>query len=308
MESNKRICELLVQTGAFKDLDEPVILTSGELGIYYVNTEKLLQDNGEFEKYGDDALRMASHACSCYQNAGHRPFQDVIDILAEKVKVLFGDSEHNAVSGGQRRDWLFSCPVAELLSVPHIALYKQKDGQEDHISINDGIESYKASDLSHFKIVHVVDLITEGSSVYRTENGAEKGWVPMIKSVDGNVNDLFAVVSRKQGGEEALAKQGVNVHSLVTIDEDFLKNHSKYPERDIAYFANPKFWSEKFLHDNEVTCLVKFFNPDGGKLDRAKKFIGRYGEYIKGIGAYEELDKKVQEAYGRKLDMIMGAK
>ncbi len=62
MESNKRISELLVETGAYTDLDKPVILTSGELGIYYVNTEKLCQDSGKFKEHGDNSQAMIQHA------------------------------------------------------------------------------------------------------------------------------------------------------------------------------------------------------------------------------------------------------
>ncbi len=53
MESHPRISELLVETGAYSDLSDPVILTSGQLGIYYINTEKLVQDDGEWKEFGE---------------------------------------------------------------------------------------------------------------------------------------------------------------------------------------------------------------------------------------------------------------
>ena len=62
MTSHPRLSQLLVETKAFRDLEKPVILASGDLGIYYINTEKLVQDGGEFEKYGESSLAMIMHA------------------------------------------------------------------------------------------------------------------------------------------------------------------------------------------------------------------------------------------------------
>jgi hypothetical protein len=103
--NDPRISQLLVETKAFKDLDKPVILTSGELGIYYINTEKLAQDNGEFEKYGDDSQAMIAHAIRMTQQ--HSTFGEVIDILTEDAKRLMASLVRNneyGISGGQRRD------------------------------------------------------------------------------------------------------------------------------------------------------------------------------------------------------------
>src|SRR4030042_6351030 len=105
MESNKRIAELLVETGAFKSLDKPVILTSGELGIYYINTEKLCQDGGEFERYGDDAGAMVMHAFNMMR--AHPTFKEVIEIIASKVSFLLEKENLDhplGISGGQRRE------------------------------------------------------------------------------------------------------------------------------------------------------------------------------------------------------------
>src|SRR3990167_6906045 len=101
MQSHSRVAELLVQTGAFRDLENPVVLASGELGIYYVYTENLLQDGGRFNDFGDNAREMIEHAMKM---AGQNPaFGEVVDILAEKVSDLFSDDPEacfRAVSGG----------------------------------------------------------------------------------------------------------------------------------------------------------------------------------------------------------------
>jgi orotate phosphoribosyltransferase len=303
MVNDKRVCELLVETGAFKDLEQPVILTSGELGIYYINAEKLCMDGGKFNDFGDDSEAMSKHAFNMMKE--HPGFDEVISALAGKAGELLenGKGSYAAISGGQRRDWIFSCPVAEKLNVPHLSLYKQVKGQPDKIELL--IASEKLGDgpieIKDFNIVHIVDMITEGSSIYRIEEGKEMGWVPMIRDRSSNGSDsiknVLAVVSRNQGGEKTLSKQGINVNSLVSIDNEFLNGNSRYAERDIEYLRDPKGWSESFLYNNSIDCLVQFFDPKGGKIDRAKKFLVRYNDYMKKIGASEELSKKVNTEY-----------
>ena len=96
--------------------------------IYYVNAEKLCQDGGKFKEYGEDSGAMIQHAVKMMEE--HPTFEEVIDILVEKVKEVKGDT----ISGGQRRDWIFSGPVAAKLDMPHISLYKAKyEGQFDSL-------------------------------------------------------------------------------------------------------------------------------------------------------------------------------
>ena len=90
MTNNEDVCKLLIKTGAFKDLDEPVILTSGELGIYYVNTEKLCMDGGKFNEFGDDSEAMSKHAFNMMKI--HPEFNEVVDVLARKAAEYLSDS------------------------------------------------------------------------------------------------------------------------------------------------------------------------------------------------------------------------
>jgi orotate phosphoribosyltransferase len=260
-------------------------------------------DGGKFNELGDDSEAMSKHAFSMMKE--HPEFNEVIATLARKASELLenGKGSYAAISGGQRRDWIFSCPVAEKLNIPHISLYKQVKDQPDKSELL--VASKKLGDgpiqIRDYNIVHIVDMITEGSSIYRIDEGREMGWVPMIRNRSSNSSDsirnVLAVVSRNQGGEEALSKQGITVNSLVSIDEEFLNGNSKYAERDIEYLRDPQKWSETFLYDNEIDCLVQFFDPKAGKIDRAKKFLKRYGEHMKEIGALEELSSKVNAAH-----------
>lgn len=296
MESHQRIAELLTETGAYKDLDLPVILTSGELGIYYVNTEKLVQDSGKFKEFGDNSQAMIQHAVRMTE--AHPTFNEVIDTLTEKTLALFnGNKEGRSISGGQRRDWLFSGPVAKKLGLPHISLYK--DGKVELVTPDGELDS--SPSLKGLYDLHIVDLITEASSCYRKEDGKEKGWIPMIREGGATINSLIAVVTRLQGGEQRLAEQEVKVHPFVAINQDFASKHSKNPDRAIAYQENPTAWSEKYLRENGALAFVEAFDPAGGKLDRTTKFLQRYEAVLKESNHWTELDAEIRKRYNTQL-------
>lgn len=304
MEGSERISELLVKTGAYTDLDEPVILTSGELGIYYINTEKLLEDNGEWKQFWDDSNAMVQHAIA--MELKNPNFKEVIDIVAQQVDNMLPEKGTYAISGGQRRDWLFSGPVAARLKLGHVSLYK--DGKIEVIRPAD-LEYKPTTEITDFSgttVLHISDLLTKASSAYRTEGGTEKGWIPMLRHNNAEVKDLIAIVTRVQGGEERLREQNVNVHSFVSIDEGFLKKHSTKSERAVEYINNPEAWTEAYLKENGAMALLETFNPRGGKLERAKAFLDRYGNCLAEKNKYEELDKAAEDIYGFNLAQLVG--
>jgi hypothetical protein len=141
------------------------------------------------------------------------------------------------------------------------------------------------------------------------KEGVARGWVPMIQEKSINpkesVRNILAVVTRNQGGEEKLAKLGITVHPFVSIDEAFLVKYSKNPEVAVEYIRDPTAWSHKYLANNDLTPLVKFFNPDGDKIDKAKNFIKLHGGFMKEAGVFEELDSKVQKEYNARIDEIV---
>jgi len=303
MESNKRISELLVETGAYKDLDKPVILTSGELGIYFINTEKLMQDGGKFNEYGEAPQAMIKHAVQMMKE--HPTFEEVIDILAEQVNSLFPeDAGVKVISGGQRRDWIFSGPIAHKLGMPHISLYK--DGKLEYTSkAVDGVLVETNAPLSVYS-VHIADLMTLGSSAYDPRNDPPTGWIPMLRNKGIIIKDYLTVVTRLQGGEEIIKQSGVDCHAQVAIDINFLNDFSKDPTTARAYQQDPTAWSRYYLKENGATALVSAFNPEGDKLPRAQKFINMYGKHLTEVGKFDELNNAVKEAYGKEIDEILG--
>lgn len=287
-----RIGKLLVESGGYRDLDTPTILASGELGVYFINTERLCRDGGEFKGFGDDSSAMWAHAVQ--QSNTVPEFNEVVDILSERVLAVLNDyMPHCAVSGGQRRDWIFSAPVAEFLSLDHVSLYK--DGR---VEVLDTAGHPKERDLSGVYVCHVVDLLTKGSSCYRVEDGVEKGWIPMLREKGAVVQDLVAVVTRYQGGEEMLRDQGVRAASFVGIDDDFLREHSSVPERALEYSRSPRRWSEDYLTHHGALGLLSHFSPDAEKADKAKAFVARYRDFLTATRHFEELREAVKGNYG----------
>ena len=116
---------------------------------------------------------------------------------------------------------------------------------------------------------------------------------------------MLAVVTRLQGGEERLASAGVKVTPFVAIDEDFLRIYSKDPERALVYQTDPRRWSENYLMEHGVGALVKFFDPNGGKLDRAKKFLQRYETVLKESGQIAFLEVELANNYNLRLVDLM---
>ena len=308
MDLHPRIAALLVETGAYQDLTVPVILTSGNLGIYYVNAEKLAQDGGQFNEFGDSALNMHNHALRMTEE--HPTFGEVIDIMADFIRrdVTFRllprgvGLDSVAISGGQRRDWLFSAPIAQRLDRPHIALYK--DGRAEHIptagyipNVGDEITTLHPHQLTGVQAIHVADLLTIGSSCYDSRRSPPTGWVPMLRGLGATSDRLFAAVSRLQRGEETLATTGVQAEAFVPVGLEFLLDHSTQPEVAAAYFRDPKGWSESYLREQGIEPFVSSFDPAKGKLDRAGKFLGVYEHVLREFGRWAELERGVQERY-----------
>lgn len=308
--------EMLLSSGGYRDLPEPVIVTSGEfLTPFFVNAERLCGDpdiDGTLAAHGHSDLDMIEHACAL---AGRNPgFADVVDQIASVVKGLLVSSSRPVISGGQRRDWLFSGPVARRLGLDHVSLYKQAPGQGaelDRMVVRapDGGEPRGLGDLEGCTAVHVVDMVTAASSCHAKDpiSGREVGWIPMLRSRGARIRDLVAVVSRRQGGEEALAAQGVTVRSLAVVDEAFLARHSRAPEQAVAFYRDPEGWTRSYLAEHGAEVLLSYLCEDAKKLPRLVKFLGSYRAFLESGGLWSALDREAGVRLGRSLqDLVEG--
>ncbi len=306
----------LIETGAFSEPRPPVIVTSGtSLTPIFINAEKAGGDpniSKFLSEHETDGPAIAAHAIDLmYQDEG---FYEIIGRLSEKAFCLFEKSEHRgkrrAVSGGMRRDLIFSAPVANMLGVPHITLYKQEVGhprerdRAETIHVDGEVTSVLQGG---FYVVHVADLLTKGSSVADTDemSGRRVGWAPMLRDLDCIIEHVIAVVDRQQGAGENLGRDGLLAHAAVVIDREFLSRNAKDGETAAAYVENERGWTESYLQKNGIDVLVPYFKPGNPKLDRGIKFLGEYDGFLKKEGLDEGLEMAVKDRYEKPLREIV---
>lgn len=291
---------ILLESGAFKELERPVILASGHLGIYYINTEKILNDNNKFKDFTDDIEGMASHCDKLLET--NKDYNFVIDALADRV------GKEQVIAGGQTRDWIFSVPVSKKLCLPHYWIFKPKFSQQSKMFVtkkefgyytDDGLKLTYPSLIRDRSVFHIADLATKGNSTYNPEK--ESGWVPTIRSAGGKISQSLVVVDRNQGAKDILSQTDVELDSLILIDEKFLEAVSVDKKRSLAYFENPHQWSREYIKNNSIAYLADDFDPQGNNKGRAIQFYRNYFEYFT-KKKHEELAGAIMEKFGRKIE------
>lgn len=125
---DKELVSLLFDTNAFKVAheDKPFWYTSGKLGSYFVNVDYLYgskEDSQELLSSIDELLAnnpkedipylLCEKIMEHYDN--NEIFKTTIDKLVEYIENNFELQLIDYISGGERRDWYFSIPVANLL-------------------------------------------------------------------------------------------------------------------------------------------------------------------------------------------------
>ena len=245
------IISWLFETDAVRVCPEgqPFWYTSGKLGPFYINTQFL---------YGSEAaanalLKTIEEACAGEKLAFYDKvwadisaqlescpiFSQLIDLLTEEARKMDVDF----ISGGERRDFFFSMPVAKKLGMGHLSIFKDLSCVYTDAS---GVSMDPAeANLAGKKSVHIADLITVASSYVRA-------WIPAVEALGAKIAYSLAVVDRDQGGTEILAKAGCPLTTLITIKPELFEQAKKLGrvtdaqiELVNSFIADP----DKFLHD-----------------------------------------------------------
>ncbi len=245
------IISWLFETDAVRVCPEgqPFWYTSGKLGPFYINTQFL---------YGSEAaanalLKTIEEACAGEKLAFYDKvwadisaqlescpiFSQLIDLLTEEARKLDVDF----VSGGERRDFFFSMPVAKKLGMGHLSIFKDLScvyTDENGVSMDPA-----QANLAGKKSVHIADLITVASSYIRA-------WIPAVEALGAKIAYSLAVVDRDQGGSEILEKAGCPLTTLITIKPELFeqaKALGRVTDAQVelvnSFIADP----DKFLHD-----------------------------------------------------------
>jgi len=272
------ITDLLFQTNAIQVCPEgePFFYTSGKLGPYYVNTHYLYgsKEAAEnllivIEKESENLDTFASNLFSEINNQylTNDIYKKVIDLVCNKIKSL----DFDYISGGERRDFYFSFMPANILKKPHISIMKDKKAI---VSNHDFTVSHvlQPNELEKKKVLHIADLVTEASSYIRA-------WIPALKYVNAIFNQTISIVDRKQGGEDILNSNNIQLFSFAKIDkslfEDALnKNYINKKQYDmlINFINDPDKFMLDFLHENP-SFLQKQIDLGGKPKERALRCI-----------------------------------
>jgi uridine monophosphate synthetase len=183
-----------------------------------------------------------------------------VEALAAVVK---GISPTASVSGGELADLFFSVPVALRLGRRHLAIRKAPRGYGAGGRLVGSVAKGE-------EFVHVSDLVTAGTSAMQ--------WVAVIREAGGELAHYVTVFDRVQGGREGLAKEGVQLHALVSLDGEFLRSAVEAGALDPArlgavnrYLADPDGWAREFLLANPAFLTERIMGV-GGKLTRSEGF------------------------------------
>lgn len=277
MQAKQEIIQDLFATHAFRvsPADNPFWYTSGKFGPYYVNTHflfgseeeanKLLQTIDYSLEYPLGLPRVIGIACM-RQYSSSEIYKRVIDYLLEVCETL----DFDLISGGARRDFFFSYPVAELLGKDHLSILK--DGSVYHSTANfKSIREISDSEFSGKKVLHIADLVTSASSYLRA-------WLPAIENCGAKIADSLVVVDRNQGGAENLADEKVKLHSLLRLNSDFFAQAkemgeiSEAQEKQLLRFAkDPTAYMLSFLEEHP-----DFLENSAKKDERSAQRVARF--------------------------------
>ena len=259
-----KLMSLLFETHAFKVAEEnnPFWYTSGKIGPYFINADYLYgseQDSKNLLEFIDNELEnenkndIPEHIFKKVLNhyKSNEIYKYVIDEMKSYIENNINVDEIDYISGGERRDWYFSNIMAYLLNKPHVTIYKDLTTIE---ITPDFSESKPVSEINEKKFLHLADLLNQSASFTRA-------WIPAIKNLGSNIIWSIFAVDRMQGGTETLTKDGVQVLSLLQIDN--------------TLFTTAK---ELGIINNEQLEMLKSFkeDPDGSM----KQFLIDHPEFI----------------------------
>jgi hypothetical protein len=310
------IKDQLKKSNAFRSLEKPEIVTSGEfLTPFFCSTEKLCNSGGVAEalaKWGENGDLLIDYAIE--QTRVNRAFGKTIEIITEQAVELFSRCPGKyspAISGGQRRDWIFSGPVAYNLGLPHITLYKQTPGHSayaDRVELRQpGGGTEQVEGKLHYSVLHIADLLTKGSSIYRNDplGGRKVGWVPMLIDRESEICCLLSVVSRLQGGEQLLREIGIAQSALIRINRDFVGQYGQDPESELDFIEDPIRWTQTYLLHHGPSVLLDHLHPEDPKLPRTISFIRKYEDFITEADMRNLFEEKACRLFETGLDELL---
>ena len=272
----KDLTNLLFETNAFNIAQEnkPFWYTSGKIGPYFVNAEYFYgsdADSKELLAFIDSELEnenkenIPAHIFEKVLNHynTNEIYKTTIDAMKEYIEETIDVNTIDYISGGERRDWFFSNMIAYLLNKPHVTIYKDLSTV---LSNSDFTENTSVDKIENKNFLHVADLLNQSASFTRA-------WIPAIENLGSKINWAIFVIDRMDGGTQVLSDCGVEVLSLLQINDDLfvkaldlniinekqlemLREFKKDQMESMRQFliAHPEFLEESLNSDNSKTA------------------------------------------------------
>ena len=164
-------------------------------------------------------------------------FQSIIETMEAKLKESCPEGSFSIISGGERRDWLFSIPLAKKIGIKHIYLFKNGD-------------FYCSQETETGEVaVHVADLINNAASYFDT-------WMPSLEKHGMKCLAALAVISRGNNGVDRLKANGQKVITLNSVDIEFFEAccEKNLVEKAVVdelrvFFDSPQEWASSYVID-----------------------------------------------------------
>ncbi|HHU07244.1 MAG TPA: hypothetical protein GXZ59_02745 [Clostridiaceae bacterium] len=257
---NKELANYLFETEALKIADpgQPFWYTSGKIGPFFINTHFLYGSANEADVLLQEIEQLADRpeemppriAALCLRQFEQNLIYNAVIKMAYRMLEDIA-AKVDFISGGARRDFFFSLPLAELLTKPHLSCYK--DGRSYYSLPGEPaveILSKQDSPIDNQKGLHIADIVTVASSFFRL-------WIPQIERAGATMSHAAAVLDRGQGGAVLLAEAGVSLNTLGTTNAEFFQAavdmeqiNSRQKEMCVAFLQDPDKYMADFLSDN----------------------------------------------------------
>jgi orotate phosphoribosyltransferase len=282
-EIGEKIAALLLESGALRiaPADKPFWYTSATIGPYYSNTQFLFGGEGRANELlalidgapegGRPGAQAAISARILAEYGEGGIFREAADSMAEYMRANIGMEAIDVISGGERRDWIFSIIAAHLFQKPHLAIFKD-------LSAAIGGAPVAPGSLAGKRCLHVSDLVTEASSYTRA-------WAPAVAATGARLSDSLTVVDRAQGGGAAIEALGIRHHALVTLapelfDRLLAEGRLSGPQRELIrrYAKDPRGAMRAFVAEHPE--FIESALRSGGKdAERARECVEK-GIYV----------------------------
>lgn len=162
-----------------------------------------------------------------------------LELASDKIQSL----DFSVIAGGATAGIPYATLLGNELNYPLIYVRKTPKGHGRSAQI-EGME-----DLTDKKVLLVEDLITSGTSKLKFVGG--------IKRAGGKVMDCLAFFNRGQSGKESLKEHGINLLTIVNLDETLnygLDNehiNRKQYEEVQKYLDDPDKWENTYKNNHE---------------------------------------------------------